>query len=341
MHGLEQEDGHGTTHAVITERMRCSYVLPIRLQRPMAWELEHYLRDLGHRCEVIVVDRSVPSVFAANASRLAPGIKHIAVDDDLLALSNGKVAGVIAGLRLASHDRVIVADDDIRYDEPALSKMVALLEKAEVVRVQNYFRPLPWHAWLDTGRTLINRISGGDWPGTLGIRTHALPTMTYDGDVLFENLELVRTIRAAGGREVIASDLFVRRLPPSTTHFWSQRVRQAYDEFARPARLAIWLAVLPVTVITVLQRRFVWLGLASITVIALAETGRRRHGGRAVFPWYCALAAPLWVAERALCAWIAVGMRLLCGGVRYHGKVLVRAATPMRLLQRRAVLRRT
>ena len=29
----------------------------------------------------------------------------------------------------------------------------------------------------------------------------------YDGDVLFENLELIRTVRARGGEEAVALDL--------------------------------------------------------------------------------------------------------------------------------------
>ena len=34
----------------------------------------------------------------------------------------GKVGGVLTGLRLASHARVIVADDDVRYDEATLRR---------------------------------------------------------------------------------------------------------------------------------------------------------------------------------------------------------------------------
>ena len=55
---------------------------------------------------------------------------------------------------------------------------------------------------------------------------------------MFENLELVKTIEAAGGRQIVASDLFVRRLPLTTHHFVNQRIRQAYDDLARPVRFA-------------------------------------------------------------------------------------------------------
>ena len=45
--------------------------------------------------------------------------------------------------------------------------------------------------------------------------------------------------------------------------------------------------------------------------------------------------APLWVAERAVTAWLAVATRVLRGGVSYAGTRIARAATPMRELRRR------
>ncbi len=84
----------------------------------------------------------------------------------------------------------------------SLRRVCALLDRADVVRPQNVFEPAPWHAVLDTGRSLIARATGGDWPGTLGLRMAAYARAGgYDGDVLFENLELVRTLRATGARE--------------------------------------------------------------------------------------------------------------------------------------------
>ncbi len=92
----------------------------------------------------------------------------------------------------------------MRYDDKSLAQTVAALATADVVRPQNYFEPLPWHARWDSGRMLLNRISGGDWPGTLGVRRSRLQaTGGYDGSVMFENLELVRTVLASGGRECV------------------------------------------------------------------------------------------------------------------------------------------
>jgi hypothetical protein len=214
--------------------------------------------------------------------------------------------------------------------------MAALLDHADLVRPQNYFDPLPWHAQWDTARTLVNRALGADYPGTLGLRRSLLLAAGgYDGDSLFENLELIRTVEAMGGRVVSPLDLYVRRLPPPARHFWSQRVRQAYDDFAQPARLATELAVAPAT--AALAARF---GLWAVAVIAAAatataEVGRRRAGGTAVFPASCSLFAPAWLAERGLCAWLAVYQRLVRGGVPYAGTVLSKAANSRRELQRR------
>ena len=165
----------------------------------------------------------------------------------------------------------------------------------------------------------------------------------YDGDVVFENLELSRTVRAAGGREELARSLFVARVPPTVRHFWSQRVRQAYDDLAQPTRLLLEAAILPLMAVVSrrMQRRSGWRGLvtAGLTagglVVAVAELGRRRDGGAEVFPRTSALWAPAWTLERAVCVWIAV-LRRLTGGVPYGGQRLVTAAHSVRHLQRRA-----
>ena len=317
--------------------MSVSYVLPIKTSNPTDGEMTAYLSWLAPRVELIVVDGSSADVFSAHERRWA-GIRllHVAPDQALRGLGNGKVAGVLSGLRRASHELIIVADDDVRYDEQGLRAISSALAVADVVRPQNYFAPLPWHACLDTARTLLNRVSGGDWPGTLGIRRAALiATHGYDGDVLFENLELVRTVVAAGGTHACPLDLYVRRLPPRAGHFWSQRVRQAYDEFARPVRLAAWLAVLPLTGVLLAYGRRWSVAAAALAIVAAAESGRRRAGGTRVFPLSASVAAPLWVLERGVCAWLACAARLAWGGIPYSGRIISRAATPYRILQAR------
>jgi hypothetical protein len=313
-----------------------TYVLPIRTTTEVPAELIDYLERLSDICEVIVVDGSAPHVFGDFAARRRGRVQHVALDSRHQDLLNGKVAGVLTGLQLASHDRIVIADDDVRYDSATLGAVLRLLDIADVVRPQNVFAPMPWHARLDTARTLINRVVGGDWPGTLALRRAVMQrTNGYDGNVLFENLELIRTVRAAGGRELVARDVFVTRLPPSTRHFLSQRIRQAYDEFARPVRLAVWLSVVPLVIAA-------WAvagigGIAGLIAlsIAWAEAGRRVAGGRRAFPATAAFWAPLWLVERGVSAWLALGSRIVLGGVRYRGRVVRAAATPMRNLRRR------
>lgn len=285
--------------------------------------------------EVLVIDGSPPAVFAVHAAKWDSFTLHMPPDPAIHTL-NGKVQGVLTGLRHAKCEKLVIADDDVRYDEGALKRIAALLEAAHVVRPQNYFEPLPWHTLWDTGRTLLNRMTGGDWPGTLGVRRSVLQaTGGYDGNVLFENLELIRTVRAVGGVEVVPLGLFVQRRPPNSRHFWSQRVRQAYDELARPWRFAVLLSLLPLTLLLVLLRHWAALAVGVLAVIGLAEIGRRRGGGRKVFPAIASLLAPAWLAERAVCIWFALAARLFTKGIPYHGSVITRAATPLKELRQR------
>lgn len=317
--------------------VRPCYLLPLRWQNDKSElaELTSYLRQISARCDVLIVDGSLPQVFARHHCHWAAFARHIPPDPGL-AYRNGKVNGVITGMRAAAAERVVIADDDVRYDDRSLACVLALLDDADIVVPQNYFDPLPWHAAWDSARILLNRALGMDYPGTLAVRRAAfLSAGCYDGDVLFENLELMRTLRAGGARLVPAPHVLVRRLPPEFRHFVGQRVRQAYDSFAQPARLAAELALLPAAAIAAVTRRYRLLAGAACIAALLAEAGRRRHGGATVFPRYLPLLAPVWLAERSVCSWLALGCRLR-GGVRYRGQRLPRAATSVMVLRYRA-----
>jgi len=313
---------------------RPSYVLPLRQQEEHdASELTAYLRRVSRMSQVIVVDGSPDAVFTRHHQAWAAFVWHVRPDPGLT-YRNGKVSGVITGMRAAGAERVIIADDDVRYDRLSLAQTLALLDDADLVIPQNYFRPLPWHAAWDTARTLINRAAGMDYPGTMAVRRAAFfGAGCYDGNVLFENLELIRTMRAAGARVKPAPQVYVRRLPPDARHFAGQRVRQAYDSLGQPPRLAAELALLPAVALAAGTRRYAALGWAVAIAAGVAEIGRRKHGGTAVFPPVSTMLAPAWLAERSVCSWLAVACRLR-GGVRYGGHRLPRAATPVAVLRR-------
>ncbi len=325
-------------------RSETAYVLPLRWREP--GPIDELARYLGRVCgevdEVLVVDGSPPEAYAEHAVALpANGLRHLRPHPDL-AFAMGKVNGVITGLRECGAERVVIADDDVRYDTGSLRRTLELLNEADLVRPQNFFDELPWHARWDTGRTLLNRVfSGdpqfpvGDFPGTLAVRRSTFfRAGAYNGDALFENLELMRTVRAAGGRVLTPLDLYVPRRPPSCAHFRSQRIRQAYDDFAIPGRIGFFLALLPLAGWLAARRRGRALAGMALAPAAVAELGRSRAGGRRFFPASSSLLAPAWVAERAVCSWLALGSRLR-GGVRYGEGRIYRSASSSRALSER------
>jgi Glycosyltransferase like family 2 len=298
--------------------------------------LAHYLESLSGWCgEVIVVDGSSAPIFAANAAAWSSSCVHLAPDPHRLC-KMGKVAGVLTGVELARYEALVLADDDVRYGPTELRRVCELLQQHDLVRPQNFFSPLPWHARWDTARTLINRALGGDFPGTLAVRRSRMVAMGgYDGDVMFENLELIRTVEASGGSVATPLDLYVRRVPPSGEHFWGQRTRQAYDDFAVPARMCCWLTLVP-GLATGIRRRSTGALLAALAgSVALAEYGRRRAGGARVFPASSSWLAPVWLLERGVCSWLAVLQRVRFGGIRYRDGVIATAAHSKRALRTR------
>ena len=323
-------------------RLAAEYVLPLRWQSDDELaELTDYLRRLSAEIDVTVVDGSRDDIFARHGGVWGSWVRHLRPEP--WPGRNGKVAGVVTGVFAARHDRVVIADDDVRWDRAALEEALRLLHQADLIRPQNVFAPLPWHARWDTGRSLVNRAFGGDYPGTYAVRRSRFVDMGgYDGDVLFENLELARTVVAAGGTELVAPWLWVRRRPPTARHFWRQRIRQAYDDLAQPVRLLIEASLLPSLVVAgglvyrsthKVRELGMVLALAVGVPVAIAELGRRRHGGRSAYPATAALWAPVWLVERAICVWAALGIRI-AGGIPYAGQRLIVAAHSVPHLRR-------
>jgi len=307
-----------------------SYVLPLKWDHDTSQaelaELTAYLSQLAAHTEVIVVDGSPPELFAAHRQAWAGIAHHVppAVEHPAL---NGKVAGVHTGVHLASTEHVVIADDDVRYEVESLDAVCRLLDDADLVGPQNVFDPLPWHAAWDASRSLLNRALAADYPGTFGVRRSTFVAMGgYDGNVLFENLELMRTVRAFGGRVLRPLDIYVARRPPSVARFRGQRVRQAYDDLAQPWRLASFLCVLPGSAAIARRHGPLPLVMTAGALVAVAEVGRRRAGGRTRFPPRTSWFAPAWVAERAVCSWLASGQFIFGGGVGYAGSRLRVAA---------------
>ena len=310
---------------------RCTYLLTIRRVRFDAREAEHF-RDyfrllVGAGCDLLVVDGSPREVFDAHGLAWGDACMHVPVDPVYKYL-NGKVNGIHTGVALAEREYIILADDDIRYTPEDVRRMAGLLREFDMVRPQNYLRPLPVWARTESARMLINRawISEGDYPGTLGVRRGAMLRVGhYDGDVLFDNEEIVRHFRARGASVCYARDFFIHKRPPAFRKWVEQRPRQAYEDFVMRAKTTFF-AALPVALIlawAVGGQRWA-LALAAVVgfgsiLVAVRGLG---DGARRFFPPWLCLYAPLWIAERTASTYWAFYWRAARGGYPFGDKLL-------------------
>lgn len=314
-------------------KARCTYLLTIRRVGFDEREAESFgdyfrlLADAG--CEVLVVDGSPRDVFDAHEGVWRGACKHVPVDQQYKYL-NGKVNGIHTGISLATHERVILADDDIRYSLEDVRRMIKLLGDYEMVRPQNYLRPLPLWARTEAARMLINRawIKEGDYPGTLGVRRSAMLRVGhYDGDVLFDNEEIVRHFRARGASVCYARDFFILKRPPNLRKWIEQRPRQAYEDFVMRAKTAFF-ALLPVAfALAWLAGGWRW-ALAFLAVVAcgaaLVAARGLGDGATRFFPAWLCLYAPLWVVERAASTYWAFYWRVARGGYPFGDRLLTK-----------------
>lgn len=315
------------------ERAFCTYLLTTRrarFEQAEAADFRGYFQTLAAAgCEVLVVDGSPPEVFAEHAEAWRTVCRHVPIDAQYKYL-NGKVNGIHTGVAIAAHERIILADDDIRYTPDDARRMAGLLEDYDMVRPQNYFRPLPVWASTEAARMLINRhwIAEGDYSGTLGVTKRAmLRAGHYDGDVLFDNEEIVRHFRLKGARIKYARDFFLLKLPPTFEKWLEQRPRQAYEDFVMRAKTLLFASLPLVLALTWIKAGWrillIYVAVISLSASFSAALGLK-DGALRFFPTQIIFYAPLWIAERCVSTYWAFYWYLTRGGYPFGDKVVLK-----------------
>lgn len=320
--------------APITRAFRCTYLLPIRRISTCSQEIGNlfeYFRKLAHiGCEVVVVDGSPSEIFQEHHRAWRDVCRHVMVDPKYTYL-NGKVNGVHTGVDLARCEYIVLADDDIRYTAVDIARACHLLGRHDMVRPQNYLSPLPWWGRTEAARMLINRgvLRTGDYPGTCAFRrSTCLRIGHYDGDVLFDNEEIVRHFAVNGADVCFALDLFVLKRPPVFRKWLEQRPRQAYEDFAMRAKTTFFMSVLPAIIalgiIFGALTALAFFTFVSACAVLLACRGLWRDKAYRVFPAFIVLYAPLWLVERALSVYWSLYWRMAHGGYPFGGRILAK-----------------
>ena len=310
----------------------CAYLLPLRRKQfnpKEARQIAEYIKRLGAwGCQVLVVDGSPAPVFQQHHALWEPHCRHVPVDRRF-GYPNDKVNGVHTGIELTDCQKIVLADDDIRYSENEILQIAQLLERFDLVRPQNYLFPLPWWGRCEAARMLINRatLRTADYPGTCAFRRSAMQRVGhYDGDVLFDNEELIRHFASRGAGIAYANNLFVRKLPPSFRKWIEQRPRQAYEDFGLRAKTLFFASLLPLGLAALFlfgsRSTLIAGGVVALLAVILAIFGRARGEAARFFPFSVTLFAPLWIFERALSTYAAFYWYLVYRGYPFGERVL-------------------
>ena len=303
-----------------------TYLLPIRravFSKFETWDFANYFKCLDAAgCEVIVVDGSPVEVFAEHEKIWSDLCRHQVVDPRFKFL-NDKVNGVHTGVALANNEKIILVDDDIRYEKIDIERICVLLDKFELVRPQNFFRDVRCWALIESARMLINRamLRTADYPGTCGFRRQTfLNTGDYDGDVLFDNEELIRHFARRGTRIAYENDFFILKRAPTFRKWLEQRPRQAYEDFGLRFKTIFFAALFPIAVALACAAPK-WLSIFLLSIF-IALAGWLRGDARKYFPFYASFFAPLWIFERMLSTYWAFYWFIFRGGYPFGKRLL-------------------
>jgi hypothetical protein len=267
--------------------------------RPFA----EYLSTVGVAgCEVIVLDSS--EAVDEHRRILRWVARHIAV--------NEPVDVVRTAAQVASCDKIIIADDNVRYNVADLTELCAMLDAHEVVEAQDYLEPMPWWGGIDAGRMLVYRgiDPHPDRGATFGFRRSLLRGLR--GFDAAGSTDPVRVLALHGAEVVSASELFVRRCPPQLAEWLRERPREAGLDFDVPAKSAFFFALIPMAILLTLMGsgRLAIGYISAVAFASLVLAVRGRMGAGAFFPLRACLYAPVWVFERSVSVYWALLQRM-------------------------------
>ena len=317
-------------HRSPSER-RCSYLVVLENASSSAAELRDlaaYLSEIAVlNFEVIVVDGSAPEARDANRRVLRWVGRHIAAGPQHLG-PFGNVDAVRAAIDLSSCDKVIVADAHIRYSQNALDDLTTLLELHEVVEPQDYFDPLPWWGGIEAGRILVHRSISPlpDHGSTFGFRKRAVRGLRSIDPTAAAH-DYVRRFASQGAEVFTSMRLFVRRIPPAFSDWIRELPRRADEEFAVPAKAALFIMLLPAIIGVALTGgvRMAGVCAAAIAFLSIALALRGRIGAGRFFPWRACFFAPLWILQCSVSIYFALLWRVSGAGELRRMPISVRA----------------
>lgn len=296
---------------------RCTYLVVIERDREPAGDLRDlasYLSTLSIAdCEVIVVDGSPSPVFESNRRILRWVARHVAARPRHRNFSGG-IDAVRTAVEISNCDKVIVADENVRYEADAIDGVCELLDLHEVVEPQDYFEPLPWWSGIEAGRMLVHRGVEPlpDHGATFGIRKTIVRGLRGVDVAWSSGDDPVRRLASQGAEVFSACEVFVRRLPPPLDDWLRERPRQADDDFAMPVKTAFFFALLPMAALLAFAGGMRLAGgyAGAIAFASMALALRGRGGARTFFPLRACLCAPLWVLERSISVYWALFRKL-------------------------------
>ncbi|MEA2164930.1 MAG: hypothetical protein QOK37_3057 [Thermoanaerobaculia bacterium] len=297
--------------------LRCTYLIVIDGDRELPGEhreLTSYLSDIGVAgCDVVVVDGSPEETFDENGKSLRWVGRHVAARPCHRSFS-GAIDPIRAAIDFSNCDKVIVADQNVRYDDQAIGQICALLDHHEVVEPQDYFAPLPWWSGIEAGRMLVHRGVDPlpDHGVTFGMRKWSVRGLRTIDAACTNGDDPVRRLASQGADVFSACDVFVRRLPPILGEWFRDRPRQADDDFALPVKSAFFFALLPtMALLSILGGARLAGGYAgAVACAAMVLAIRGRMGASPFFPLRACLSAPLWIVERSVSVYWALFRKL-------------------------------
>ena len=250
---------------------------------------------------------------------------HFRPDKSFKTGANGKLNSVRSGLQLASHDMILLLDDDFRPTAATLDSLKAELEKSPCLKCMvAYISPTVTDLINSCGIFCVNTMTAQrQFCGHIGFHHSIMKRVGFpSSDGLFDELVIERAFQKSGMTAGYARNVFLEIITHGRAKFFEQRLRYAYENMAYPFRFICYLLVCPLLILlgwlVSLTAVFGAVLLITVCVTIICLVGQRKYAANR-YPRWTFLLACCWFWPYTIYSWLAI-ISYCRGGILFGGR---------------------
>ncbi|MDY7989860.1 hypothetical protein UY286_04925 [Paenibacillus polymyxa] len=319
--------------------MNISIVIPIKVKKETNLDgFITYIKNISNSLvnddvQIVISDGSNLEIASKLHGDLAylKNVTHFMLEEEYRTGRNDKLNGIYAALKVSKFDNILLIDDHFRITRATLFSLSRYYLIYDLFKTMPKFEKYPVSALIDLcGIYIINLMDyRKQYCGHLAFKKSLYMKVGFpDRDGLFDEFIMEEKLREYNFSIGFVRDVAIEAVQENSVNkFFEQRIRYAYENFAFPLRTALFLTILPLTLLLFLSNYIMaikFIVAISITTITVAGIGQLIYNREAKAPKFTFLFGVFWFWFYPFTTWIAL-FKFFSGGVYFGNRKIKRA----------------